>query len=86
MPYNLNDWQDEHLPFIKWWVMRDGTAIGVCHMRTGHVIHTINTLRKKNKKAGSDWRRWVTKRLMMELDIRGVDYQKNWDNPEGPYK
>lgn len=83
---DLNKWQDENLPFIKWWVMRDGQAIGVCHMRTGHIILTVNMLRRITKPAGSNWRRWVIKRFMMELDVRGVDYHKNWGNPEGPYK
>lgn len=82
--HELREWQDNHLTTPKYWFMRDGTPIGICHMRTGHIIHTINMLNRKASK-GTPWNQWMIARLKKELEFRGVDYSRNKDNPEGPY-
>jgi hypothetical protein len=59
----------------KVWITRDGRAYLVSEMETRHIVNCINMiLRRKG------WRRRYLERLYLELVIRDIQSEDNWDN------
>ena len=56
--------------FVGIWTCADGRRVAIPEMETRHIINCIRMIQRKK-----NWRRHYLDRLLLELEIRGIQNQ-----------